>query len=311
MRAPYIESVWNRGNLFSGLFEHPPHCITPGATMPRVSVLTPIYKTNPKHLRECIESVLKQTFTDFEFLILNDSPDEKYLADIVKSYHDPRIKYIENKTNMGISPSRNRLLKMARGEYIAIFDHDDISMPTRLAQQVAYMDANPNVGVLSGWLQYFGEADTIAQAPENDTDIKICLTDDCYVAHTAAMVRKSVLVENHIEYEELYTPAEDYRLWARLMDITRFHNLQTVLVKYRFLDTNTSNVQSKKMTRAHDAVSMELRNKYPAYYKEFLKRYSRQTQFRLRLFGFIPLIKIKQGWVQLFECIPILKTKWK
>ena len=279
--------------------------------MPRVSVLTPIYKTNPKHLRECIESVLKQTFTDFEFLILNDSPDEKYLADIVNSYHDPRIKYIENKTNMGISPSRNRLLKMARGEYIAIFDHDDISMPTRLAQQVAYMDANPNVGVLSGWLQYFGEDDNIWQTPENDTDIKICLTDNCYVAHTAAMVRKSVLVENHIEYEEVYTPAEDYRLWARLMDITRFHNLQTVLVKYRFLDTNTSNVQSNKMTRAHDAVSMELRNKYPAYYKEFLKRYSRQTQFRLRLFGFIPLIKIKQGWVQLFECIPVLKIKWK
>ena len=106
-------------------------------TCPRVSVLTPIYNTNPAHLREMIESILNQTFTDFEFLILNDSPDNAKIEKIVKSYKDKRIKYFKNETNMGITPSRNKLLKMARGEYIAVFDHDDISVPTRLEREVA------------------------------------------------------------------------------------------------------------------------------------------------------------------------------
>ena len=279
--------------------------------MPRVSVLTPIYRTDASHLRECIDSILNQTFTDFEFLILNDSPDATYLRDIVKSYGDKRIKYIENDHNMGISASRNKLLKMARGEYIAIFDHDDISVPTRLMQQVEFLDANPNIGVVSGWLQYFGDKNSIEKKPEWDTDIKICMTRVCCVPHTASMIRKSVLIANNIEYEGYYSPAEDYRLWARLMDVTNFHNLQTVLVKYRWLATNTTNQQYPKMERASDAISTQLRNKYPAYYADYVKYFCDKTRFRLRLFGKIPLIKIKNNWVQLFEFIPLFKIKWR
>ncbi len=279
--------------------------------MPKVSVLTPIYRTNASHLRECIESILKQTFTDFEFLILNDSPDATYLRDIVKSYGDKRIKYIENDHNMGISASRNKLLKMARGEYIAIFDHDDISVPTRLMQQVEFLDANPHIGVVSGLLELFGDTHRIMPQPEYDTQIKVFLTDTCPVAHTAAMIRKSLLVDNNIEYEEYYSPAEDYRLWARLMDVTHFHNLQTVLVKYRWLATNTTNQQYPKMERASDAISTQLRNKYPAYYADYVKYFCDKTRFRLRLFGTIPLIKIKNNWVQLFEFIPLFKIWWR
>lgn len=279
--------------------------------MPRVSVLTPIYRTDASHLRECIESILNQTFTDFEFLILNDSPDATYLRDIVKSYGDKRIKYIENDHNMGISASRNKLLKMARGEYIAIFDHDDISVPTRLIQQVEFLDANPYIGVVSGLLEFFGDIHRIMPQPEYDTQIKVFLTNTCPVAHTAAMIRKSVLTDNNIEYEEYYSPAEDYRLWARLMDVTHFHNLQTVLVKYRWLATNTTNQQYPKMERASDAISTQLRNKYPAYYADYVKYFCDKTRFRLRLFGTIPLLKIKHNWVQLFEFIPLFKIKWR
>ena len=135
--------------------------------MPRVSVLTPIYNTNPTHLREMIESILSQTFTDFEFLILNDSPENQEIEKIVLEYakHDRRIKYSKNDKNMGITPSRNKLLKMARGEYIAIFDHDDISVPDRLAREVEFLDANPHIGVVSGWLQYFGTSDVLRTVP--------------------------------------------------------------------------------------------------------------------------------------------------
>lgn len=280
--------------------------------MPRVSVLTPIYNTNPLHLREMIESILNQTFTDFEFLILNDSPENKEIEKIVKSYKDKRIKYFKNEQNMGISASRNKLMDMACGEYIAVFDHDDISVPSRLEQQVDFLDKNPHVGVVSGWLKFFGSKTTILKNPEYDNDIKIFMTDDCVIAHTAAMIRKSVLDENNIRYDEYYSPSEDYKLWAQLMPLTHFYNIPDVLVLYRYLNTNTTNKQHIEMVRTSNAIRLELRNKYSAYYAEYRSRTIEHsgTRFRLRLLG-IPLLKIKNNTVYLFEFIPLFKIYWR
>lgn len=280
---------------------------------PRVSVLTPIYNTNLVHLRECIESILAQTFTDFEFLILNDSPDNTEIEKIVKDYakKDSRIKYFKNEHNMGITPSRNKLLKMACGEYIAVFDHDDISVPTRLEQQVEYLDNHKEIGVVSGLMQNFGDKKNIRYVPEFDTDIKIAMTDHCALWHTAAMIRKSILDDNNIEYEEFYSPCEDYRLWSRLMDVTHFHNLQTVLVKYRMFANQTSVQQKSRMDAAHRMVQMNIINHHPAYWKAWLDSDECTTRFRLRLFGFIPLLKIKHNWILLFEFIPVFKLRWK
>ncbi|MDE6570886.1 MAG: glycosyltransferase [Alphaproteobacteria bacterium] len=279
---------------------------------PKVSVLTPIYNTNPIHLRECIESILNQTFADFEFLILNDSPDNTEIEKIVKAYakKDKRVRYVKNKKNLGITPSRNKLVKMARGQYLAIFDHDDISLPTRLEAEVKYLDEHPYIGVVSAWVQFFDESDYLLKNPEHDWEIKIGTTDDNVVPHTAAMIRKSVLIDNNIEYEELYSPAEDYRLWARLMGVTHFYNIQDVLVKYRWTSTNTSNNQKMRMHMARDAIRLYAQNNFPAYYKEWQKTVQNTTIFRLRLFG-IPLLKIKNNTVYLFEYIPTFKIKWK
>ena len=277
--------------------------------MARVSVLTPIYNTNPSHLREMIESILNQTFTDFEFLILNDSPENKEIEKIVKSYKDKRIKYFKNDKNMGITPSRNKLMDMACGEYIAVFDHDDISVPSRLEQQVNFLDKNPHIGVVSGWLKFFGNKTMILKNPEYDNDIKIFMTDDCVVAHTAAMIRKSVLDENNIRYDEYYSPSEDYKLWAQLMPLTHFYNIPNVLVLYRYIDGNTTNTRQDKMVSTSNAIRLELRNKYSAYYAEYRSRTIEHsgTTFRFRLFGFVPIFKIKNSWVFLFEFIPIFK----
>ena len=277
--------------------------------MPRVSVLTPIYNTNPLHLREMIESILNQTFTDFEFLILNDSPENKEIEKIVKSYKDKRIKYFKNDKNMGITPSRNKLMDMACGEYIAVFDHDDISVPSRLEQQVNFLDKNPHIGVVSGWLKFFGNKTMILKNPEYDNDIKIFMTDDCVIAHTAAMIRKSVLDENNIRYDEYYSPSEDYKLWAQLMPLTHFYNIPNVLVLYRYIDGNTTNTQQDKMVSTSNAIRLELRNKYSAYYAEYRSRTIERsgTTFRFRLFGLLPIFKIKNSWVFLFEFIPIFK----
>lgn len=285
--------------------------------MVKVSVLTPIYNTKPAYLREMIESILNQTFENFEFLILNDSPDNQEIEQIVLDYanHDTRIKYIKNDKNMGITPSRNKLLKMAQGEYVAIFDHDDISVPNRLECQVKYLDSNPDIGVVSGWLEFFGLKNNVVKIIEKDDDIRVNLTMHCTIPHTAAMIRKSVLDDNNIQYEEYYTPSEDYCLWARLMRHTKFHNLQMVLVKYRWNGENTTCAQGDKMAYITECLRHEIQNEFPAYHNEYLLRQrisgKTGTTFRLRLFGFIPFVKIKNNWVVLFEFLPVCKLRWK
>lgn len=280
---------------------------------PKVSVLTPIYNTNPQHLREMIESILNQTFTDFEFLILNDSPDNTEIENIVLEYakHDKRVKYFKNDKNMGITPSRNKLVDLSRGEYLAIFDHDDISVPERLAKEVEYLDMHPHVGVVSGWLQYFGDDNNIWKTPEYDNEIKKYLTENCFIAHTASMIRKSALLDNNIKYEEFYTPAEDYRLWARLMDVTHFYNIQDILVKYRWFGNNTSQRMDNVREIAADNIRSQICDNHHFLRHQYEHSDACETHFRLRLFGFIPLIKIKHNRVLLFEFIPICKIKWK
>lgn len=274
--------------------------------MPRVSVLVPIYNTNCAHLRQCIDSILNQTFGDFELIVLNDSPENNELDNVIRQYDDTRIRYIKNQYNMGISESRNKLIDLANGEYLAIHDHDDISHPTRFQHQVDFLDNNPYVGVVGTWAHWFGDKNFIKKNPEFDTDIKIKLTDVCAIMHTSAMIRKSVITRNNIKYEQEYTPAEDYRLWGQLIPHTRFHNLQTVLVEYRCDANNTSNTHKQKMDIVHNSIKFQICNKFPMYRQEFERR---MHSVRFRLFGKIPLIKIKNAQVLLFDFIPIIKIK--
>lgn len=276
--------------------------------MPKVSVLMPIYKTNITYLKEAIESILQQTFTDFEFLILDDCPEDNREL-IVKSYHDPRIIYAQNPHNLGISSSRNKLIDMAQGEYLAIFDHDDISLPTRLEKQVSYMDANPNIGVCGCRLMRMSNHH-LSKNPSDSTNIKLALMEVCAISHPTALIRRSILIKNNIRYEEAFSPAEDYALWGRLLPYTDFHNLHEVLFHYRDHKDNTSHKQAGKMHQASQSIRSFIRAQNPALYQEFMLKAKCTTQFRL--FG-LPLIKtIKQnkrtkGY--LFEFIPIFSVK--
>lgn len=281
--------------------------------MPKVSVLTPIYNTNPTHLRECIESILSQTFKDFEFIILNDSPENKDIDNIVKSYKDKRIKYYKNDKNIGISASRNKLLDLAKGEYIAVFDHDDISLPERLEQEVQYLDQHPDIGVVSSNLQYF-PTNNLTNHPLDNLEIKKHLMFVMVVAHTAMMVRKSILDKHNIRYEEEYSPAEDYMFVLRLVQYTMFHNIQTALVKYRFIDTNTTKKQWDKMCNGDALCRDYALRQYPYLYSVALaQRPLTPIQYWIRLFDLIPLIRVKKKphrdrWY-LFGFIPLLAVR--
>ena len=110
---------------------------------PRVTALMSVFNGD-KYLSEALESILNQTFTNFEFLIINDGSNDR-TEDILKSYDDVRIRIINNDNNMGLAKSLNKGLRIARGEYIARMDADDISLPTRLARQVEFLDKNKHV----------------------------------------------------------------------------------------------------------------------------------------------------------------------
>ena len=156
----------------------------------------PVYKTPEKFLREAIESILNQTFTDFEFLILDDYPEEP-VEKIVRSYTDTRIKYARNPKNLCIANSRNKLIDMAQGEYLAVMDHDDIALPERFAKQVAFLDSHPDVGVVGTWYERFPNF-KIKKRYVIDSQIKRDLMYNCSILHPLSMIRKSVLLNNNI-----------------------------------------------------------------------------------------------------------------
>ena len=116
--------------------------------MPLISVLLPLYNTREEYLRACLDGILGQTFDDFEVVIVNDCSPDPNVARVVRSYTDPRIRYYENDRNLGISETRNRLIELASGEFLAVHDHDDVSLPERFERQVAYLASHPDVGVL-------------------------------------------------------------------------------------------------------------------------------------------------------------------
>ena len=277
--------------------------------MPKVSVLMPIYKTKDKYLREAIESVLNQTFTDFEFLILDDCPEDSR-EEIVKSFDDKRIRYVKNEQNLGITPSRNKLIDMAKGEYLAVFDHDDVSLPERFAKQVAYLDEHQDVGVVSCKVKTMIRGKT-SKNPTNDADIRLALMRVCALNHPASMIRKSVLTDNNIRYEEEFSPSEDYALWCRLIPFTKFHNINEVLFHYRDHTENTSHKQDNKMRNATLAIWSFVKNDNPTLYDEFLLKAKHTTH--IRLFGFIPFLRIvkkaNHTKIYLFEKLLILSSK--
>ena len=208
---------------------------------PKISVIMPAYNSE-QYIAEAIESILNQTFSDFEFIIINDGSTDK-TADIVRSYDDSRIRFIDNSVNQGISTTANLGLELANGEYIARMDSDDISHSNRFEKQVTYMDAHPECGVLSASYHMFGDADRITVHPEYVGSLDLLV--GCYVAHPVTMIRKSVIDEYNFVYDKDFVCAEDYDLWARMARVTEIHNLQDVLLEYRWHETNISNIHAE------------------------------------------------------------------
>lgn len=296
--------------------------------MAKVSVLMPVFNTKENYLRANIESILNQSFADFEFLILDDA-SKPYIEEVVKSYADSRIKYFKNEQNLGISKSRNKLLELATGEYLAIVDHDDISLPERFAKQVAVLDNDSSVGVVSGLFEKINKRGAYrfskfstnlkkkirAQDQEINSKhmTKLNLFSGCLITHPLAMIRKKVLTDNNICYEQEYFPAEDYALWCRLVPFTEFYVIPEVLLYYRVHESNTFKSNESVGNNAAFKIRSFVARDNPELFAEYLSIAAKNRT--IRLFGFIPLLKIERRNdfmnIYLFELILLFRLKLK
>lgn len=212
---------------------------------PKITVLMPVYNCE-LYVKEAVDSILNQTFSDFEFIIIDDASTDSTVS-IIKSYNDPRIQLIEKPQNSGYTNSLNNGLSIAKGEYIARMDGDDISLPERFAKQVAFLDANPDV-VLCGTVFTIIGTDIVVTVPENNENIKLAMLKDCCIGHPTVMIRKNTLNKFSLMYDATKEPAEDYDLWTRMLVIGKLHNLQEVLLQYRVHNLQVSQKRNEQQT---------------------------------------------------------------
>jgi glycosyltransferase involved in cell wall biosynthesis len=212
--------------------------------MPKVTVLMAVYN-GERYLREAVESVLCQTFHDFEFLIINDGSTDN-TRNLILSYDDARIMLVDNKHNIGQTRSLNRGLELAAGEWIARQDADDISEPERLAKQVAFLDRHPEVALLGTWYKEIDVQGTVIgkrKLPCDSVDIRWSLLFFCPFIHSSVMFSKSVIAEQIGFYNEAFAYAQDHELWYRIARRLPVANLPEPLVRFR--------VTPWSMTAAH------------------------------------------------------------
>jgi len=206
---------------------------------PIVSVVMSVYN-GETYLHEAIESILNQTYSDFEFIIIDDGSEDNSLA-IIKKYQkqDKRIKLI-SRENKGLIASLNEGISYAKGKYIARMDGDDISSLDRLQEQVGFLESNSHIDMCGSYIQLFDDTKSLQewQYPTSDEDIKLMLMFISPFAHPSVMIKTSVF--KNFKYTD-FTHIEDYKLWVDMaLGGCKMSNIDKVLLKYRYHDNQIS-----------------------------------------------------------------------
>lgn len=208
----------------------------------------PVYN-GEKYLKEAIDSILQQTFSDFELLIIEGGSKDNSLK-IIQEYQDSRIRIIyQDKEKPGVAAATNLGIENAKGEYIAKMDCDDISYPKRLQKQVNFMDANTKVGICGTFIITLidGKLKKVIKYPLSYDEIKVALFFASSFAQPTVMIRKSMLKENKLSYNTKFIYGEDYDLWNRCSEHFQLANLPEVLLKYRVLSTSLYHSMVKEL----------------------------------------------------------------
>lgn len=217
---------------------------------PKISVVMSVYN-GARYLKEAVDSILNQTFTDFEFLIVDDCSNDNS-PQILKEYSekDNRIKIITNEFNLGLTKNLNKMIGQAKGEYIARFDCDDVSLPLRFERQVKFLDQNTKVAFISSWSNLMDDNGKIFKTvkyPTDNLELKKILIKYNPFFHPAVMMRKSAL-DDVGYYDESWRFAQDYELWLRIARKYQIANIPEILLNYRETSGSITGSKNKLQT---------------------------------------------------------------
>lgn len=254
---------------------------------PRISVVMPVYNAE-QYLKEAVDSILDQTYTDFELIAINDGSKDgsaKILDEYAKK--DPRVIAVHQE-NKGLVATLHRAIEMARGEFIARMDGDDVSFPRRFEQQVAVLDANPDVILVAGGFEVIDEDSEFLYRevlPAHDRDLKRRMLLRNPLAHGSVTFRKAIL-KTVGNYTDEFGPTEDFELWSRMSLAGKFVALEQTIFRWRVNSTgitsNNNQLQRKIMKRHTGELwknsfpevlsAKQLRADCKKYFKQYKKR---------------------------------------
>ena len=215
--------------------------------MPKVSVIMPVYN-GEKFLAEAIESILAQTYKDYEFIIVCEYETSRESLEIISKYaeKDNRLNVIKNTFRLGIAASLNVGFRAANGEYLARMDGDDIALPDRLKIQVAYMEKNPDVAICCGKAVCIDDKGVKLNIKDSCSDDPEQLKSDlifyCVIRHPTIILRTSSVYEHNLFYNENCVAAEDYELWCRVVHKITIVKIPEVILLYRWFRNNATHV---------------------------------------------------------------------
>ena len=223
---------------------------------PKVSVAIPVYNRE-KYIAQAIDSILAQTFTNFELLVVDDGSSDGS-GGIIRSYSDPRIRLICHETNGGVGVARNSAIERARGEYVAFLDSDDWAYPQRLAKQVAFLERHPDYAAVGTWIEWMDEdghlLGRIKRKPTSPEDIAALRLFRTGIENSTSMARTLILREHR--HREEFDVSGDFDLWARIAAKYKLATLPTVLVRRR---QHPQQLTREKLTREKAAHAQERR----------------------------------------------------
>lgn len=197
--------------------------------MAKVTVLMPTYNVAP-YVKEAVESVLRQSYSDFELLVIDDCSTDGTL-DVVRGISDSRIHIVQNERNLGLADNLNRGLSLIKTELVSRMDGDDIAEPHWLQSEVAVLESHPEIGICGGGFERFGAVSTVVRLPEHPQEILANMLFECSII--VPTFRMSLYRDKGLRYRSDAFPAEDYRFWADCLRVTKAYNVQDTLFHYR------------------------------------------------------------------------------
>lgn len=259
----------------------------PAVKCPRVSVVIPVYNREP-YIGAAIASVLAQTVQDFELLVIDDGSTDG-TRDVVRSFHDERIRLLCHESNRGVASARNAGLDAARGDYLAFLDSDDVALPERLAEQVAFLDRHPDHAAVGAWIDWMDDrgrpTGRVKRRPLRPDDVSALRLFRQGIENTASMARTTVL--RQYRHDERFEVSEDFDLWARIAADRPIANQGKVLVLRRAHVQQTSKGRDEQTRHYRQAIyARQLAALGVAFTEEDLTRH--HLLRRMRKSGFTP-----------------------